>query len=79
MNALSLGRRDKFIASADPSSDSTSTDVAVGMDASITITLPPGTYTARIDGAGFGDPLQTGYSDYASVGAYSVTLTATNT
>lgn len=62
---------------ADPPSGSTSTDIAIGLDASISRTLPPGSYTVRVDGVGAGNPLDTGYSDYASLGAYSVSLTAT--
>jgi hypothetical protein len=61
---------------ADPPSGSTSADVAVGLSASITTTASAGTYTVRIDGVGAGSPLDTGYSDYASVGAYTVSLTA---
>ena len=73
--ALTLRGSGKTIASANPPSGSTSGDVATGMDASITTTLSSGTYTVRIDGVGSGSPLDTGYSDYASVGAYTVSLT----
>ena len=62
---------------ANPPSGSTSGDVATGLDASITTTLPSGTYTVRIDGVGAGIPLDTGYSDYASIGAYTVSFTTT--
>ena len=62
---------------ANPPSGSTSGDLATGLDASITTTVPPGTYTVRIDGVGAGSPLDTGYSDYASIGAYTVSLTTT--
>jgi hypothetical protein len=62
---------------ANPQSGSTSGDISTGMNASITTTLPPGSYTVRIDGVGAGSPLDTGYSDYASVGAYTVSLTTT--
>lgn len=62
---------------ANPPSGSTSADVATGLDAAITTTVPSGTYTVRIDGVGAGSPLDTGYSDYASIGAYTVSLTTT--
>jgi len=67
--------KSKTIASADPPSATISDDVASGMDASITITLAAGTYIARVAGVGAGDPLTTGYSDYGSVGAYTITMT----
>ena len=62
---------------SNPPSGSTTADVATGLDASLTTRLPSGTYTVRIDGVGAGNPLDTGYSDYASVGAYTVSLTTT--
>lgn len=45
------------------------------LDASITATVPPGTYTVEVDGVGAGDPSQTppsGYSDYGSLGRYTL-------
>jgi hypothetical protein len=42
-----------------------------GLAASVSAVVPAGTYYVRVDGAGEGDPL-TGYSDYGSLGAYSV-------
>lgn len=38
--------------------------------------MPAGTYYLRIDGVGSGDPLNTGYSGYGSIGSYSVSGTA---
>jgi hypothetical protein len=60
--------------SSDPPSGSTG-DVATGMGSTITATLTAGAYTVTVDGGGDGDPKSTGYSDYASVGAFTVTLT----
>jgi hypothetical protein len=62
-----------------PRSASTSADLATGMDATISATVPPGTYTVRVDGGGAPplDSADTGYSDYASLGAYTVSLTVT--
>ena len=61
----------------DPASGTVSVDIATGLGASITTTVDAGSYTVAVDGVGAGDPLTTGYSDYASVGAYTVSLTAT--
>jgi hypothetical protein len=40
--------------------------------AGINTNLPAGTYTFRVTGAGRKDPLNTGFSSYASIGYYSV-------
>ncbi|MBA4182462.1 MAG: PKD domain-containing protein [Acidobacteria bacterium] len=50
-----------------------------GLSASFNQSLPAGVYYLTIDGVGAGD-LTTGYSDYASIGQYSITgtLTASN-
>ena len=61
----------------DPASGSASADIATGLSAAISTTVPAGSYTVLVDGVGAGSPLDTGYSDYASVGAYSISLTAT--
>jgi hypothetical protein len=65
------------VASNDPPSGSTSGDVSTGMNATITAALTSGTYQLVIDGVAAGDPLTSGYSDYASVGAYTVELSTT--
>jgi hypothetical protein len=41
-------------------------------DASVSATLAAGTYYLRISGAGRGDVLADGYSNYASIGQYSI-------
>lgn len=42
-----------------------------GLDASAEITgAPAGDYRIRVDGVGSGDPFNTGYSDYGSLGGY---------
>lgn len=38
-------------------------------------TIPSGTYYLYVDGVGEGNPLTTGYTDYASLGQYSITGT----
>ncbi len=64
-----------LLASADPPAASASWDIASGLDASLSIVLPAsGTYFVSVDGIGFGDPLNTGYSDYGSVGPYSLSV-----
>lgn len=44
-----------------------------GLSATLTATVGAGTYFLRVDGVGVGDPVTTGYSDYASLGEYTVT------
>jgi hypothetical protein len=60
------------IASADPPSGAASGDVATGLGATISTTLAAGVYTLRVDGVGAGSPLTDGYSDYGSLGSYTV-------
>ena len=52
-------------------------DSAAGLGASVTLTLPSGTYYAKVDGVGAGSPQSTGYSDYGSLGRYDLTLATT--
>ncbi len=47
---------------------------ATRLGATITRDLAAGRYTVRVDGVGTGDPT-TGYSDYGSLGRYSLTVT----
>ncbi|AFY48314.1 Ca2+-binding protein, RTX toxin [Nostoc sp. PCC 7524] len=47
------------------------------LSASITTSVAAGTYYLAIDGVGKGDPLSTGYTDYGSLGQYSIEI-ATN-
>ena len=54
-----------------------SSDVASDLSASLSLaSLAPGTYYLELDGAGSGDPTTDGFSDYASVGAYSITTSS---
>lgn len=41
--------------------------------ASLTKTVTGGTYYVRIKGTGLGNPLTTGYTDYSSIGQYTIT------
>jgi hypothetical protein len=43
-----------------------------GLPADISINLPSGRYYVSVDGTGAGIPATTGYSDYASLGIYSI-------
>ena len=63
------------VAQSDPTVGITSADIAYGLDASVTVTLNPGTYYVRISGTGSGDPATNGYSSYASIGQYTLTGT----
>ena len=70
---LTLRRADGTpVAQADPASALVDKDLASGLGASIETSLAAGTYVLSVDGVGFGDPAGTGYSDYGSVGAYTV-------
>ena len=63
---------------ADPPSSAVSTEVANGVGAALTASLSAGvTYTLRVEGVGKGDPATDGYSDYGSVGAYTVAVSGT--
>lgn len=59
----------------DPSSASSSgNDTSLGLDASLALELAAGTYAVTLDGVGFGDALVDGYTDYGSVGRYTLTI-----
>lgn len=45
----------------------------------ISSTLPSGTYYFGVKGVGYLDPLSTGYSDYASLGKYELTISPSTT
>ena len=65
------------LATADPASSTTYLDPPAGLAASLELAaLPAGTYYVRVDGVGSGDPLGTGYSDYGSLGRYSLDVRA---
>jgi hypothetical protein len=59
----------------DAPTSQTSSDVASGLSAALTGTLPPGTYYLRVRGVGSGNPATTGYSTYDSLGRYTVRAT----
>ncbi|HEY0657733.1 MAG TPA: PKD domain-containing protein, partial [Pyrinomonadaceae bacterium] len=68
------------IATSDPSSFSLSSTFPAGMSAGFNQNLSAGTYYLKIDGAGSAaDDSSAGYSDYASIGQYSVTGTLAST
>ena len=48
------------------------------LTAGITTNLPAGTYTFRVTGSGRNDPFTNGFSNYSSLGYYSVTGTVAN-
>ena len=62
----------------DPPSAFSTYDVATGMSAAVTTNLAAGTYYAEVNGVGVLDTT-TGYSDYASVGTYSLAVSACTT
>jgi len=64
------------LASADPASTQVSEDFADGMGATLRTSTTAGTLYVSVDGVGSGDPLTTGYSDYASLGHYRLSVSA---
>ncbi len=54
----------QLVASANPADQ---------LSASLTATVGAGTYYLHVSGVGKGDPLVSGYSDYASIGSYRLT------
>lgn len=67
----------KVVATLDPASAYTSRSAASGLDATWDLTLGSivDSYTALVDGVGHGDPaVAGGYSDYASLGEYQISL-----
>jgi hypothetical protein len=50
----------------------TSANPDLGINASISTTLPAGEYLLKVSGVGRGDPLGDGYTDYASLGSYLI-------
>lgn len=66
------------IAYSDPTASRGSNGRPNGLDASMTQTLVAGTYFIRIKGTGALNPLNTGYSNYGSVGKYLLQGTFTD-
>jgi Metallo-peptidase family M12B Reprolysin-like len=67
-----------LLASADPDSGTVTRDQASGLGAALEHSVPAGTYYLEIDGVGAGAPASTGYSDYASLGTYSLEVRGCN-
>nr|WP_274388134.1 PKD domain-containing protein [Salsipaludibacter albus] len=61
------------VATADPVSTQVSGDRADGLAASLSVDLAAGNYVLEVDGVGARNPSTTGYSDYGSVGPYTLT------
>ncbi len=61
------------VATADPLSVEIDPDRAGGLDAGIDATLAAGSYVLEVDGVGARNPATSGYSDYGSVGPYTLT------
>jgi hypothetical protein len=47
----------------------------LGIHATLSTALPAGEYTVHVDGTGRGNPLADGYTDYGSLGQYTITGT----
>jgi hypothetical protein len=66
-----LAANGSVVATSNPASAKLNFDVASGMDASISKSVPAGNYYVRIDGVGRGTATN-GYTDYGSIGAYTL-------
>ncbi len=64
------------LASADPAASTINYDVALGLAATVSAAVPGGSYYVQVDGVGFGLAASTGYSDYGSVGQFTLNGTA---
>lgn len=62
------------LATANPASGTVDLDVASGLGATLTQSVPSGSYFAVVDGVGNGSP-SSGYDDYGSLGAYRLAVT----
>lgn len=62
------------VATNDPAVAFVDDDHASGLDATISTTVAAGSYALLVEGVGTGNP-NTGYSDYASIGRYTITGT----
>ncbi len=66
-----------LLTSTNPAAAMTNNDTATGLNATISYSLPAtGTYYLAISGVGSGSAASGGYSDYASIGQYSLSGTA---
>ncbi len=64
----------------DPPSSLISYDEAAGLDASFSVVAPStGTFYVSVDGVGFGDVLVDGYTDYGSIGRFTLTGSRSST
>jgi hypothetical protein len=64
------------LASADPAVQGSATGITSGLGATLSATVPAGTYTVRVQGVGAGDPAAGGYSAYGSVGRFHLATTS---
>lgn len=72
VGAKLFDERGTMIASASPQSELPG---ASNLDAIFTpVSVPGGTYFLEVDGEGDREPLTTGYSDYSSIGSYTVRI-----
>lgn len=72
-----IGPSGDVIGTANPSSGQNATvwpATPTGLDASLTVRAKKGRHYVRVDGVGKGDPASDGYSDYASVGIYHLSI-----
>ncbi|ONI73056.1 hypothetical protein ALI144C_44710 [Actinosynnema sp. ALI-1.44] len=64
------------VATVDPPVRRVSSTVANGLDAAFSQELAAGRYTFQVEGTGAGNPASNGYSGYATLGQYTLTVDA---
>nr|WP_052477526.1 zinc-dependent metalloprotease family protein [Kibdelosporangium sp. MJ126-NF4]CEL12688.1 hypothetical protein [Kibdelosporangium sp. MJ126-NF4]CTQ93552.1 hypothetical protein [Kibdelosporangium sp. MJ126-NF4] len=64
------------VATVDPPVQRVSANVANGLDATFSQNLPAGRYTFQVEGTGAGNPASNGYSGYATLGQFTLTVDA---
>lgn len=67
------------VATDDPLSGPSTAIRAAGLDAGLALQLPAGSHLVTVDGVGKGNPSTLGYSDYGSLGAFTLSGTVTPT
>ncbi|MCA1654925.1 MAG: zinc-dependent metalloprotease [Pseudonocardiaceae bacterium] len=64
----------EVVATVDPPVQRVSNSVANGLAALFSQDVPAGRYTLHVEGVGFGNPAGDGYTGYASIGQYTLTV-----
>ncbi len=63
---------DNLVVASDPAAVYSSPDVSTGLDATVSAVLTQGTYSIKVSGTGANNPVTNGYSNYGSLGRYTI-------